>query len=159
MADKLLMVVDDNGAGKSSQRYDVHKESPLGKEIDLRQWDTLVFKGEHVENEHWWLVEDGNNGQVGYAPCRGVPGGHRRHDRRGRGKRRYQDGTREQCRGKPDWRMDWTEIYHRENGKRNRGRLRWRDLVKDDMARNQMTHQEHVMIRAGTLRRVDAGVR
>ena len=47
-------------------------------------------------------------------------------------------------------------------GKRNRGRpkLRWRDLVKDDMARNQITTEMaedrrhwHVMIRAGTLRR------
>ena len=33
----------------------------------MRQWDTLAVKGEHGENEHWWLVEDGN-GQVGYAP-------------------------------------------------------------------------------------------
>ena len=50
-------------------------------------------------------------------------------------------------------------------GKRNRGRpkLRWRDLVKDDMARNQMTTEMaedrrhwHVMIRAGTLQRVEA---
>ena len=50
-------------------------------------------------------------------------------------------------------------------GKRNRGRpkLRWRDLVKDDMARNQMTTEMaedrrhwHVMIRAGTLRSVGA---
>ena len=39
----------------------------LGKEIDL-QWDTLIFKGEHAENEHWRLVED-RNGQVGYAPA------------------------------------------------------------------------------------------
>ena len=48
---------------------------------------------------------------------------------------------------------------------RNRGRpkLRWRDLVKDDMARNQMTtdmaedrRHWHVMIRAGTLRSVEA---
>ena len=47
------------------------------------------------------------------------------------------------------------------DGKRNRGRpkLRWRDLVKDDMARSQMTTEMaedrrhwHVMIRAGTLR-------
>ena len=47
------------------------------------------------------------------------------------------------------------------DGKRNRGRpkLRWRDLVKDDMARNQMTTEMaedrnhlHVMIQAGTLR-------
>ena len=41
--------------------------SPIGKEIELRQWDTLVFKGEHGENEHWWLVED-RHGQVGYTP-------------------------------------------------------------------------------------------
>ena len=32
-----------------------------------------------------------------------VPGGHPRHDIRGIGKRRYQEGTREQYRGKPDW--------------------------------------------------------
>ena len=42
-------------------------ESPLGKEIDLQQWETFIFKGEHAENEHWTLVED-RNGQVGYAP-------------------------------------------------------------------------------------------
>ena len=50
------------------------------------------------------------------------------------------------------------------DGKRNRGRpkLRWRDLVRDDTARNQMTIEMaedrghwHVMIRAGTLRRVE----
>ena len=35
-----------------------------------------------------------------------VPGGHPRHDSRRRGKRRYQEGTREQYRGTPDWRMD-----------------------------------------------------
>ena len=49
------------------------------------------------------------------------------------------------------------------DGKRNRGRpkVRWQDLVKDDMARNQMTTEMaedrrhwHVMIRAGTLRSV-----
>ena len=51
------------------------------------------------------------------------------------------------------------------DGKRNRGRpkLRWQDLVKDDMARNQMTTEMaedrrhcHVMIRAGTLESVEA---
>ena len=31
-------------------------QSHLGKEIYLRQWDTLIYKGEQVENEHWWLV-------------------------------------------------------------------------------------------------------
>ena len=45
-----------------------NQESPVGKEIDTRQWDTLIFKGEHSENEHWSLVED-RNGQVGYAPA------------------------------------------------------------------------------------------
>ena len=43
-------------------------EIPLGKEIDLQQWETLIFKGEHAENEHWVLVED-RHGQVGYAPA------------------------------------------------------------------------------------------
>ena len=51
------------------------------------------------------------------------------------------------------------------DGKRNRGRpkLRWRDLVKENMARNQtMTdlaedrRHWHVMIQAGTLRSVEA---
>ena len=51
------------------------------------------------------------------------------------------------------------------DGKRNRGRpkLRWRDLVKEDMARNQMPTEMaedqkhwHVMTQAGTLRSVEA---
>ena len=51
------------------------------------------------------------------------------------------------------------------DGKRNRGRpkLRWRDLVKEDMARNQMTTEMaedrthfHVMFQAGTLRSEEA---
>ena len=51
------------------------------------------------------------------------------------------------------------------DGKQNRGRpkLRWGDLVKEDMARNQMTTEMaedrkhwHVIIRAGTLRSVEA---
>ena len=37
-----------------------------------------------------------------------VPGGNPRHDCSGRGKRCYQEGTRGQYKGKPDWRMDWT---------------------------------------------------
>ena len=36
--------------------------------ITLQQWETLIFKGEHAEKEHWRLVED-RNGQVGYAPA------------------------------------------------------------------------------------------
>ena len=52
------------------------------------------------------------------------------------------------------------------DGKRNRGRpklILWRDLVKEDMATNHMTTEMaedrrhwHVMIRAGTLRSVEA---
>ena len=53
------------------------------------------------------------------------------------------------------------------DGKRNRDRpkLRWRDLVKEDMARNQMTTEMaedrihwHVMIQAGTPGSVEAGL-
>ena len=52
----------------ATHAYTMNPESPIGKEIDLQHWDTLVFKGEHAENEHWRLVED-RNGQVGYAPA------------------------------------------------------------------------------------------
>ena len=52
----------------ATHAYTKNPESPIGKEIDLQQWDTLVFKGEHAENEHWRLVED-RYGQVGYAPA------------------------------------------------------------------------------------------
>ena len=52
----------------ATHTYTRNPESPLGKEIDLQQWETLIFKGEHAENEHWRLVED-RNGQVGYAPA------------------------------------------------------------------------------------------
>ena len=52
----------------ATHAYTRNPESTLGKEIDLQQWGTLIFKGEHVENKHWRLVED-RNGQVGYAPA------------------------------------------------------------------------------------------
>ena len=52
----------------TTHAYTRNPESPIGKEIGLQQWNTLVFKGEHTENEHWRLVED-RNGQVGYAPA------------------------------------------------------------------------------------------
>ena len=52
----------------ATHAYARNPESPLGKEIDLQQWETLIFKGEHAENEHWRLVED-RHGQVGYAPA------------------------------------------------------------------------------------------
>ena len=58
-----------------------------------------------------------------------------------------------------------TILLRTVDGKRNRGRpqLRWRDLVKEDMARNQMMAEMaedrkhwHVTIQAGTLRSVEA---
>ena len=54
----------------ATHAYTKNQESPVGKEIDLRLWDTLIFKGQHAENEHWSLVED-RNGEVGYAPEQG----------------------------------------------------------------------------------------
>ena len=52
----------------ATHAYTRNPESPIGKEIYLQQWETLVFKGLHAENEHWRLVED-RHGEVGYAPA------------------------------------------------------------------------------------------
>ena len=81
-AEEMITGVEDEGELRTEERkeictgtplmathaYTKNQESPVGKEIDLRQWDTLIIKGEHAENEHWRLVED-RNGQVGYAPA------------------------------------------------------------------------------------------
>ena len=78
----MITGVEDEGDIRTEDRKDIcsgatlmatysytrNPESPLGKEIYLQQWDTLVVKGEHAENEHWRLVED-RNVQVGYAPA------------------------------------------------------------------------------------------
>ena len=80
--EEMIAGVEDEGEIRTEERnvicagatlmathtYTRNPESPLGKEIDLQQWDTLIFKGEHAENEHWRLVED-RNGLVGYAPA------------------------------------------------------------------------------------------
>ena len=80
--EEMITGVDDEGVIRTEERKEIcagatlmathaytrNPESPLGKEIDLQQWDTLIFKREHAENEHWRLVED-RNGQVGYAPA------------------------------------------------------------------------------------------
>ena len=42
----------------ATHAYTKNQESPVGMEIYLRQWDTLIFKGQHAENEHWSPVED-----------------------------------------------------------------------------------------------------
>ena len=74
--------IEDEGEGRTEERtgiyagtppmathaYTKNQESSIGKEIYLRQWDTLIFKGEYAENENWSLVED-RPGQVGYAPA------------------------------------------------------------------------------------------
>ena len=106
--EEMITGVDDEGVIRTEERKEIcagatlmathaytrNPESPLGKEIDLQQWDTLIFKGEHAENEHWRLVED-RNGQVGYAPAAFLVV---ILDSRGGGKQRYQEGTREQYR-------------------------------------------------------------
>ena len=80
--EEMITGVEDEGVIRTEERKEIcagatlmathaytrNQESPLGKEIDLQQWDTLIFKGEHAENEHWRLVED-RNGKVGYAPA------------------------------------------------------------------------------------------
>ena len=73
-------VIEDEGEGGTEERteicagtplmatnaYTKNQDSPIGKEIDLQQWDTLIYKGDHAENKHWSLVQD-RTGQVGYA--------------------------------------------------------------------------------------------
>ena len=63
--------------------------------------------------------------------------------------------------------MPRESITDEKDGKRIRGRpkLRWRDMVKEDMTRNQMITEMaeyrkhwHVMIQAGTLRSVEAEI-
>ena len=70
--EEMVTGVEDEGEIRTEERkeicagtplmathaYTKNKESPVGKEIYLRQWDTLTFKGEHAENDHWHLVED-----------------------------------------------------------------------------------------------------
>ena len=80
--DEMITGVEDEGEIRTEERkgicagiplmathaYTKNQESPVEKEIYMRQLDSLTFKGEHAENEHWRLVED-TNGQVGYAPA------------------------------------------------------------------------------------------
>ena len=80
--EEMITGVEDEGEIRTEERkeicdgtplmathaYTKNQESPVGKELDLRQWDTLIFKGQHADNEHWSLVED-RNGEVGYAPA------------------------------------------------------------------------------------------
>ena len=81
--EEMITGVEDEGESRTEERkeicaetplmathaYTKNQESPVGKEIDLRQWDTLIFEGQHAENEHWSLVEEDRNGEVGYAPA------------------------------------------------------------------------------------------
>ena len=106
--------IEDEGEGRTEERteicagtrlmathaYTKNQENPIGKEIDLQQWDTLIFKGEHAERK---LEPSTRQNRTSGIRTSRVPGGHPRHDNRGTGKRHYQEGTREQYRGKPDW--------------------------------------------------------
>ena len=56
--------IEDEGEGRTEETteicagtrlmatnaYTKNQESPIGKEIDMQQWDTLIFNGEHAEN-------------------------------------------------------------------------------------------------------------
>ena len=80
--EEMITGVEDEGEIRTEERKEICAGTPLmathaytknqashvGKEIDLRQWDTLIFKRKHAENEHRRLVQD-RNGQVGYAPA------------------------------------------------------------------------------------------
>ena len=117
MTEKMITSVEDEGEIRTEERKEIcagailtathtytrNPERPLGKEIDLQQWDTLIFKGEHAENKRWRLVED-RHGQVGYAPAAFLVIIREQSRRKATLPRR----EREQYRGKPDWRMDWT---------------------------------------------------
>ena len=72
--EEMITGVEDEGEIRTEERKEIcsgatlmathaytrNPESRIGKEIDLQQWDTVIFKGEHTENEHWRLVEDIN---------------------------------------------------------------------------------------------------
>ena len=85
----MITTVEDEGEIRTEERKEIcsgatlmaahaytrNPESPLGKRC-LQQWDTLVFKGENADNEHWrqtWTSR---------IRTSGVPGGHPRHDSR-----------------------------------------------------------------------------
>ena len=75
--EEMITGVEDEGVIRTEERKEIcagatlmatHAYTRNPEDIDLQQWDTLIFKGEHAENEHWRLV-DYRNGQVGYAPA------------------------------------------------------------------------------------------
>ena len=52
----------------ATHRYEKNPDGPEGNELDLNEGDTVDYLMKNYDNEHWWLVEDGN-GQVGYVPA------------------------------------------------------------------------------------------
>ena len=52
----------------ATHRYEKNPDGPVGNELDLNEGDTVDYLMKNYDNEHWWLVEDGN-GQVGYVPA------------------------------------------------------------------------------------------
>ena len=48
--------------------YEKNPDGPVGNELDLNEGDTVVYLMNHDDNEHWWLIEDGE-GHVGYVPA------------------------------------------------------------------------------------------
>ena len=68
----------------ATHAYTRNPGSPLGNDIDLQQWETLIFKGERT------LEASRRQTWTSRIRTSSVPGGTARHDSRGRGKRRYQ---------------------------------------------------------------------
>ena len=52
----------------ATHRYEKNPDGPVGNELDLNEGDTVVYLMNHDDNEHRWLVDDGEE-QVGYVPA------------------------------------------------------------------------------------------
>ena len=89
----------DDLAGLEALVYWTHLFDRVRRKTDVR----LFVSNEYLSCRFGCIIEPTGfimNKHTHTYQC--VPGGHRRHDRRGRGKPHYQEGTMEQ------WRMDWT---------------------------------------------------
>ena len=101
--EEMITGVEDEGEIRTEERkeicagtplmathaYTKNQESPVGKEIDLQGRTRRERTLEAGRRQKW----------TSRIRTSSIPGGHPRHDSRVTGKRRYQEGTREQYRG------------------------------------------------------------
>ena len=116
--EEMITGVEDEGEIRSEERKEICSGAMLmATHAYTRNPESRIWKGDrstamghsHLQGRtHRERILEASRRQKLTSRIRtsDVPGGHPRHDSRGRGKRRYQEGTREQYRGKPDWRMD-----------------------------------------------------